>query len=80
MIVEAVLLWAVFFGSIRLVQTALNKLPPPMIRFDHFLRSRSPMTIRDVQINRHREAVGDVMNTAAARARIADSLDKRVTR
>jgi hypothetical protein len=78
-VIEALLLFAGLLGLIRLVQLAL--LPSKSrITFSMFLRSRYPMTIRDVLMSRRTGAVADVLNPAAARARIADAFDKRVTR
>ena len=77
--IEALLLFAGAFGLIRLVQLA--RLPSKSrITFSMFLKSRHPMTVRDVLMSRDSGAVADIMNPAAARRRIADSFDKRVTR
>lgn len=83
--IEAVALFGLFFGLIRLAQLAFQppkprQAPPRRFVFSDFVRSAAPLVIRDVQINSHPEAVADVLNPAAAHVRISDSLLKRVTR
>lgn len=77
--IEALILFAGLFGLIRLVQLTL--LPSrSRITFSMFLKSPYPLTIPDVQMSRDPRSVGDVLNSAAAHARISDSMLKRVTR